>query len=90
MARPLVKTHRIDLRLTPEEHEALSLRAGGAPLGPWLVRTALGQTAAERSATPRAALEAWERVWLPEVRRAAPLFSDVRRGLDLVFGQLRR
>ena len=45
MARPRVRTHRIEIRLSDQEHAALVAVAGGEPLGPALVARALGRDA---------------------------------------------
>ncbi len=52
-------------------------------MGPWLVTAALrSQTGGSSNA--KAALESWELRWLPELRRSAPMFSQVRAALDLL------
>jgi hypothetical protein len=84
MARPLVRTHRIEVRVSDAQLAALTALAAGEPIGPAMVAAALRQAEAPStgSGNPRAALEAWERQWLPTVRRNVGMFGPVRTALD--------
>lgn len=82
MPRPLTKPWLVKVRLTDEEHARLVQLAAGRPQAVALAALLAAPPTDAPPATPRAGLEAWERTWLPTVRRTAPVFGQVRSALD--------